>query len=93
MKEKLAKLDILKQTALPGILVFLKHKKRACRSELIRGVGFSQQATYNAVDKLLNYKLIKPITPEGSPRRKDVVLTDAGLRLAIELEKLFEVLP
>jgi len=93
MKKKLARLSILEQTALARILVFLKHAKRACRSELINGVGVSQTAIYNALDKLLDHELVKAITPEGSPRRKDVVLTETGLRLAIELEKLLEVLP
>ena len=92
MNENIAKLVILEQTALARILVFLKYKKVACRSELINGVRVSQQAVYNAVPKLLAQNLIKPVHPKGSPRRKDVVLTEKGIKLADALEQLLEIL-
>lgn len=78
MNENIGKLAILEQGSLPRLLVFLKYKKVACRSELIDGVKVSQQAVYNALPKLFKHGLIKAVHPKGSPRRKDVVLTEKG---------------
>jgi DNA-binding MarR family transcriptional regulator len=82
------KLTILEQTALPRILVFLKNHKKGSRTELKNNIQASQQAIYNALHLLEREELIEEATPEGSPRRKDVFLTQKGQRIAEALEKL-----
>ncbi len=86
------KLAILEQTSLPRMLVYLKNKKVASRTELKRDIQASQQPIYKALAILYEAKLIEELTPEGSPRRKDVILTNKGKQVAEALEKLEELL-
>ncbi len=84
-------ITILEQTSLPRILVYLKDHKKASRTELRDGIKASQQAIYRALSLLYGAKLIEELTPEGSPRRKDVVLTTKGQKIADALEKMEEL--
>jgi len=86
------KLTILEQTALPRILVYLKTQKKASRTDLKNNIQASQQPIYRSLQMLYDTKLIEEVKAEGSPRRKDVVLTPKGHRLAEALEKLEELL-
>jgi DNA-binding MarR family transcriptional regulator len=72
------KITILEQTSLPRILVYLKDHKKASRTDLKEGIDASQQPIYRALGLLYGAKLIEELTPEGSPRRKDVQLTAKG---------------
>ena len=85
------KLAILEQTAFSRILVYLKTQRKASRTDLKIAIKASQQPIYRALQILYDRKLIEDVTPEGSPRRKDVILTPKGHRLAETLEKLEEL--
>lgn len=85
-------ITLLEQTSLPRIILYLKQNSKASRTDLKTGVHASQQAIYRALDMLNKAKLIQELTPEGSPRRKEVVLTSKGQRIAETLEKLEELL-
>jgi DNA-binding MarR family transcriptional regulator len=85
------KITLLEQTSLPRIIVYLKHASKASRTELKTGIHASQQAIYKALFMLKAEGIIQELTPEGSPRRKDVVLTAKGHKIADALEDMEEL--
>lgn len=86
------KITVLEQTSLPRLIVYIKNRPKACRTDLKDNIHASQQAIYRALDMLKAEKLIDELTPEGSPRRKDVILTAKGQRIADALEQLEKLL-
>jgi DNA-binding MarR family transcriptional regulator len=70
------------------VLKFLLERKQVSISELKDGVGISQDAIYNAIEKLKASNLLEERREGRFPRRRLLVLTDRGKRVA---EKLSEI--
>ncbi len=82
------KLEVLEQTSLPRILVYLKKKGKASRTDLRNNIHASQGAIYNALRLLVENNLIEENMPSGYERRKEVNLTEKGNKVVSILEKL-----
>ena len=85
------KLEILEQTSLPRILVYLL-KHSVSQTDLNNGIDASQGAKYKALDMLKEGDYITIIAPSGSLRRKDISLTEKGRHVAEALKRLNELL-
>ncbi len=57
-------------------------------SEIIRKVGASQQAVYNALRKLKDAGLIEEELEQEFPRRRLISLTGKGRKVAEKLEEI-----
>jgi len=85
-------LETLEQTAACRILVYLYKEGDFAVSEIIRKVGSSQQAIYNALRKLRDAGLIQEELEETFPRRRLISLTEKGRKVAEKLEEIEEEL-
>lgn len=91
MRSHKEKLEILEQTSLPRILVYLL-KGSVSQTDLNKDISASQGAIYKALDILEQHGFIIITPPSGVRRRKDVALTDKGKRLAEALQQFEELL-
>jgi DNA-binding MarR family transcriptional regulator len=70
------------------VLKFLLKKKQASISELKDGIGASQDAIYNAIEKLKASNLLEEKRERRFPRRRLLILTEKGEKVA---QKLCEI--
>ena len=85
------KLKVLEQTSLPRILVYLL-KGSASQTDLNNNIDASQSATYRALSLLQKAELSSISLPQGFSRRKDIMLTEKGKKIAEALEQMEELL-
>lgn len=82
------------QVGILQILLYVFRKKKTFLSEIIYEAKINQQATYNALKKLNDLKLIRE-EPEaagfGRPKRW-LYLTERGKKVAEELVKIEKIL-
>lgn len=84
-------METLEQTSACRILVLLT-KEAYPVSEIIRQVGSSQQAIYNALRKLKDAGLIQEELETDFPRRRLISLTEKGRKVAEKLEEIEKML-
>ena len=86
--QEVEKLGSLEQTGALRLLVTLLKNDALPVSELIKVVGCSQHALYNAIETLLEAGLIYEAHEKSFPRRRIFRLTEKGRKVA---EKLLEI--
>lgn len=87
-----AKLEILEQTSLPRLIVYLHRVKKASITDLRNNVKASQSAIYKALDLLKKNELIEEERESGFSRRKTIRLTEKGKQVAESLLNLHQIL-
>lgn len=92
MYKREEKAAIFEQTALPRVILYLKVKGKASRSDLKNSIQASQLAIYNALDILSREQIIEELPLTKGLNRIDVALTEKGKKIAEVLEVLEKLL-
>lgn len=83
-------IEIIEQTSLPRILLFLANERQANISTLKAEIKASQHAIYNALDKLGETKLITDKKNGTPPFERVIKITETGKAVARKLACVFD---